>query len=105
MKEVSVSELKKMIDNGEDFQLIDVREPFEYDIANISGELIPLNTVADNIERIDKRKKVVVMCRSGARSARIIEYLEQNSDFENLYNLAGGINAWIDEIDSSLEKY
>jgi adenylyltransferase/sulfurtransferase len=45
------------------------------------------------------------MCRSGARSARIIEYLEQNSDFENLYNLAGGINAWIDEIDSSLEKY
>jgi rhodanese-related sulfurtransferase len=105
MKEISVLELKKMIDNAEDFQLIDVREPFEYDIANISGELIPLNTVADNIERIDKRKKVVVMCRSGARSARIIEYLEQNSDFENLYNLAGGINAWIDEIDSSLEKY
>lgn len=105
MKEISVSELKKMIDNAEDFQLIDVREPFEYDIANINGELIPLNTVADNVERIDKRKKVVVMCRSGARSARIIEYLEQNSDFENLYNLAGGINAWIDEIDSSLEKY
>ena len=105
MKEISVSELKKMIDNAEDFQLIDVREPFEYDIANINGELIPLNTVADNVERIEKQKKVIVMCRSGARSARIIEYLEQNGDFENLYNLAGGINAWIDEIDSSLEKY
>ena len=105
MKEISVSELKKMMDNGEDFQLIDVREPHEYDIANISGELIPLNTVADNIERIDKQKKVVVMCRSGARSARIIEYLERSAGYDNLYNLVGGINAWSDQIDPEVEKY
>ena len=82
MKSITVKELKKMLDNQEDFQLIDVREQQEYDIAQIKGELIPLATVPDNVERIAKDKKVVVHCRSGKRSANSIAYLEQQHGFK-----------------------
>ncbi len=105
MKHITVKELKKMLDNQEDFQLIDVREQKEYDIVQINGELIPLTTVPDNVERIAKDKKVIVHCRSGKRSANAIAYLEQQHGFDNLYNLKGGILAWIDEIDPNLKQY
>lgn len=105
MKEVTVQELKEMMDNNEDFQLIDVRESHEYDIANINGELIPLNQVPFAQDKISKDKKVVVHCRSGARSAQAIKALEDRFGYENLYNLKGGILAWADEIDPQVEKY
>lgn len=94
-----------MIDSGEDFQLIDVREPNEYEVAEIGGELIPLATIPDHADKISHDKKVVVHCRSGKRSANAIQFLEQQHGFDNLYNLAGGILAWADEIDSSVQKY
>lgn len=93
-----------MIDNGEDFQLIDVREQKEYDFANLGGELIPLNTLPDNVDKIASDKKVVIHCRSGKRSANAIMFLERQG-FDNLYNLEGGILAWSDEIDPSVPKY
>ena len=105
MKEKTGSELKAMMDNQEDFQLIDVREPHEADICNIKGTLIPMNEIPDHIEEIAKDKPVIIHCRSGARSGRIIEYLEQSQGFTNLYNLKGGILAWADEIDHSMAKY
>jgi rhodanese-related sulfurtransferase len=105
MKEKTVSELKAMIDGGEDFQLIDVREPHEYDICHLHSTLIPMNEVPDRIAEISKDKPVVIHCRSGARSARIVEYLEQAGGYQNLYNLRGGILAWADEIDHSMAKY
>lgn len=105
MKEVTVQELKEMMDNNEDFQLIDVRESHEYDIANINGELIPLNQVPFAEDKIAKDKKVVVHCRSGARSGQAIKALEQRYGYDNLYNLKGGILAWADEIDPEMEKY
>ena len=105
MKEKSVTELKEMIDNGVDFQLIDVREPHEFEICNLKGELIPRNEIPDNVDKISKVKPVVIHCRSGARSGRIIQFLEQQYGFENLYNLEGGILAWADEIDTSMPKY
>jgi rhodanese-related sulfurtransferase len=105
MKEKTVSELKAMIDNGEDFQLIDVREPHEYDICNLKGTLIPMNEVPDHIDEISKGKTVVVHCRSGARSGRIVQLLEESYGYQNLYNLKGGILAWADEIDHSMAKY
>lgn len=104
MKEKSVSELKAMIDSGENFQLIDVREQYESDICNINGELIPLSEVPDHLDRISKDKVVVVHCRSGARSSSAIMYLEQSHGYDNLYNLRGGILAWADEIDHSMAK-
>jgi adenylyltransferase/sulfurtransferase len=102
MKEITVKELKQMIDNKEDFQLIDVREPSEFEAANLKGELIPLNTVPNNAEKISKDKKVVVHCRSGKRSENAIKFLEANFGYTNLYNLKGGIIAYKNEIDNSL---
>ncbi|MDW8274113.1 MAG: rhodanese-like domain-containing protein [Chitinophagales bacterium] len=105
IKEITVQELKQMIDNGHDFQLIDVREPHEYEICNLNGLLIPMNEVPDQTDKFDRQKTVVVHCRSGARSARVIEYLQNAHGFTNLYNLKGGILAWADEIDPSIQKY
>ena len=102
MKEISVQELKTMLDNKENIQVIDVREPNEFSAANIKGELIPLNTVPQNVNKFSKDKKVIVHCRSGKRSANAISFLEANFGFQNLYNLKGGILAWKNEIDNSL---
>ena len=103
MKSITVKELKEMIDKGEDFQLIDVREQSEYDAANLKGVFIPLATVPQNVEKISKDKKVVVHCRSGKRSANAISFLENNYGYTNLYNLEGGIIAYKNEIDDSLD--
>lgn len=92
-----------MKDNNEDFQLIDVREPQEFDAADLGGELVPLNTIPQNADKISKDKKVVVHCRSGKRSENAIRFLETNFGHENLYNLKGGILAWKNEIDDSLD--
>ncbi len=105
VKSITVEELKKKMDGKEDFQLIDVREKNEKDIADIGGELIPMATIAVNTNKIDKDKTVVVYCRSGRRSASVINELQEKYGFTNLYNLTGGILAWADTIDSSIKKY
>lgn len=102
VKEVTVQELKQMIDEKKDFQLIDVREQFEYDTVNIGGLLIPLGNILLETDKIDTDKTVVIHCRSGARSAAAIMQLQQQG-FDNLYNLKGGILAWIEQIDPSLQ--
>jgi sulfur-carrier protein adenylyltransferase/sulfurtransferase len=104
MKELSVEELDELRKSGEEFQLIDVREAYEKDIADIGGDHIPLGTIEDDLDKIRKDVKVVVYCRSGARSASAVKTLEQY-DMDNLYNLTGGILAWADEIDSNMSKY
>ncbi len=98
MKEITVRELKQLIDDKKDFQLIDVREQHEFDEANLNGELIPMGDVLSNVDKINKDKQVVVHCRSGKRSATVIGALESQHGFTNLYNLQGGILAYIDEI-------
>jgi adenylyltransferase/sulfurtransferase len=98
MKEITVQELKQLQNSKADFQLIDVREEYEFDEANLRGELIPMGEVMDNLERISKEKKVVVHCRSGKRSASVIQMLESQHGYTNLYNLKGGILAYIQEI-------
>ena len=105
MKEVNVHELKKLLDEKQDFQLIDVREVREHDFCNLGGELIPMGQIFENVDKIDKEKKVVIYCRSGNRSANVIRALEQHFNFTNLYNLKGGILDWSDEIDPSVPKY
>lgn len=104
MKEISCTELKKIMDTKENYQLIDVREEHEAEIATIGGELIPMGDVMDNLDKISKEKKVVVYCRSGKRSGAIVQALEQ-SGFSNVYNLKGGILAWADEVDGTITKY
>jgi sulfur-carrier protein adenylyltransferase/sulfurtransferase len=105
LKEISVKELYEWQVKGEPFQLIDVREPHEYDIVNIGGELIPLGTVAEHYENISTAKKVVVHCKVGGRSAKAIRELEEKFGFTNLYNLKGGILAYIDQVQPELTKY
>jgi molybdopterin/thiamine biosynthesis adenylyltransferase/rhodanese-related sulfurtransferase len=102
--QISVKELKRRIDAGEDVQLIDVREPYEFQIAQIGGKLIPQNDVPNRLAEINRDREVVVHCKSGGRSQRIAEYLKQ-SGYPNVSNVAGGILAWADEIDSKVQKY
>ena len=98
-------ELKQwQIDNAS-LQLIDVREPEEYRIVNIGGELVPLATILSNADKIDRNKKTVVHCKTGSRSAQAILALEEKFGFTNLYNLKGGILAYIDEVQPGLTKY
>ncbi|MBI2270554.1 MAG: rhodanese-like domain-containing protein [Bacteroidetes bacterium] len=104
MQEITPLELKELIDRKTDFQLIDVREPHEVEIATIGGENIPMGDVMDSLDKIDKNKKVVIYCRSGNRSGAIINALI-NEGFTNLYNLTGGILAYSDDVDDSLMKY
>jgi rhodanese-related sulfurtransferase len=105
IKTISVEELKAMIDEKKDFQLIDVREKDEKAFADIGGELIPMGSVILNVEKISKEKPVIVYCRSGNRSGRVIAELQFRHGFDNLYNLTGGILAWSDKIDSTIRKY
>ena len=105
MKEVTVQELKKLMDSNADFQLIDVREPHEYDICNLNGELIPMSDIPNNVDKIAKDKQVVIHCRSGKRSGDMLLWLEKNHGFNNLYNLKGGILAWAKEIDPEFPTY
>ena len=104
MKELTVVELKEKIDANEDFQLIDVREPYEIDIATIGGENIPLAQIQAEVDKISREKQVVVYCRSGGRSGNAVQWLDTQG-LDNIYNLQGGILAWSDEIDQSIPKY
>jgi len=104
MKETTVQELKEKKDRNDDFTLLDVREPHEYQISNIDGTLIPLDDLPGRTDELEKDKEIVVMCRSGARSAQAVKFLE-NKGFENVSNLVGGVNAWAKEIDTSLPVY
>ncbi len=104
VKEISVQTLDRWL-KEEDIQLIDVREPFEYEIVNINGQLIPQNQVLEQVDKISTEHKVVIHCRSGKRSADVIELLQDNYNFQNLFNLEGGILEWADKIDNSLPKY
>ena len=103
--QLGVKELKKLMDEEADFQLIDVREPYEYAIANLGGELIPPSQISRQAGRISRDKKVVLHCRSGKRSADAIRELQKLDSFDNLYNLEGGILAWAQEIDPDMMQY
>ncbi|WP_291403799.1 rhodanese-like domain-containing protein [Daejeonella sp.] len=104
MNEITVQDLKKMIDNKEDFQLIDVRETFEYEMSNLSGLNIPLAGLLLEADQISKDKPVIMQCRSGARSAAALNQLEQLG-YTNLYNLKGGILAWKAEFEPDMPVY
>jgi adenylyltransferase/sulfurtransferase len=102
--QITVKELKARRDAGEDIFLLDVREPYEFQIAQIGGKLIPQNDVPQRLAEIPRNREIVVHCRSGARSQKIAEFLKQ-SGYNDVVNVAGGILAWADEIDPTVQKY
>ena len=102
---ISVNELKRKMDAREAFELVDVREPFEYEIARIDGaQLIPLGEIAERADELQRGQQIVVHCHSGTRSAQAVRLLQQRG-FSNVYNLEGGIDAWSDFIDPTVPKY
>ncbi|MCU1267413.1 MAG: Dinucleotide-utilizing enzyme involved in molybdopterin and thiamine biosynthesis family 2 [Acidobacteria bacterium] len=106
MPEITATELKQRLDNGEDIQIIDVREADEVAIAKIPNAIhIPLGQVINRMTEIDSERETVVHCKMGGRSARAIEALKRSGFSGNLTNLKGGITAWSNEVDPSVPKY
>jgi len=106
MEEITATELKQRLDQGDDIQIIDVREPNEYEIARIpDSKLIPLGQVLNRQSEIDPERETVVHCKMGGRSAKAIEALQRSGFQGRLLNLKGGITAWSNEVDSSVPKY
>ncbi len=102
--EISVEELKQRLDAKDDLFILDVREPHEYKICNLNGHLIPLNDLPKRMSELDSDKEIVVHCRSGARSAKAVAFL-QTAGFTKVKNLAGGVLAWSDRIDPKMPRY
>ncbi len=105
IKEITPKELQVLILNKTPFQFIDVREPWEKELANIGGELFPLSSIGAAFDELTADTQIIVYCRSGIRSANAIKTIENHLGLTNLYNLKGGILAWADEIDNSIQKY
>jgi molybdopterin/thiamine biosynthesis adenylyltransferase/rhodanese-related sulfurtransferase len=104
MPEISVEELKRRQDTGEDIFVLDVREPHEYQICNLGGHLIPLNDLPKRVNELDSSREIVAHCKMGGRSAKAVDFLRQ-AGFTKAKNLTGGINAWAEKIDSKMPKY
>jgi adenylyltransferase/sulfurtransferase len=102
--EIQVEELKRRLDGKEDFVLLDVREPHEYQICNLGGKLIPLNDLPNRINELDSSRDIVVHCKMGGRSAKAVAFLQQ-AGFAKVKNLAGGITAWSERVDPTVPKY
>ena len=104
MADMTVEELKKRLDQGDDLFVLDVREPHEYQICNLGGYLIPLNDLPKRMSELDSSREIVVHCKMGGRSAKAADFLRQ-SGFSKVHNLAGGINAWAERVDPKVPKY
>jgi len=106
MEEITSTELKQRLDNGDDIQIIDVRENNEVAIAKIPNSIhIPLGQVLVRISEIDPNRETVVHCKMGGRSARAIDALKRSGFTGRLINLKGGIIGWSNEVDPSVAKY
>lgn len=106
MQEITAKELKAKMDAGEDFQLIDVRQPEEYAFAKIEGaKLIPLAEIIKRMDEIDPTRETIVQCKAGGRSATAIQALQRAGFTGELKNLRGGITAWSNDVDPKVPKY
>ena len=105
--EMTVIELKERLDRGERLALVDVREPYEWEICNLEpygAKLIPLGDLVGRLAEVDRDTQVVMVCRTGNRSRRAAQVLMQ-AGFSGVYNLTGGMAAWSDEIDPRIPRY
>jgi adenylyltransferase/sulfurtransferase len=105
IRSISVIELQQKLTAGGELLVLDVREPFEFEMASIDGSrLIPLAQLGERMDELQKEKEMVVLCKSGMRSAYAVELLQRNG-FHKAFNLEGGIDAWADQIDPTMQKY
>ena len=104
--EISAVDLKRRMDEGDDIQLIDVRQPDEWAVAKIEGaKLIPLGELMNRVNELDPNRETVIHCKTGVRSAKAVEFLTQRGFTASLKNLKGGITAWSNEVDPTVPKY
>lgn len=104
MNSITAKELKQGLENNTVF-LLDIREPYECNIASIGGLQIPMADIPSKVNEIDRSKKVVVMCRTGKRAEAVANLLLCDYQFTDIAVLTGGIESWILEIDQNLEMY
>jgi adenylyltransferase/sulfurtransferase len=105
IQEIEPSQLASRLKKGEQLEIIDVREPYEWDIGHIPGaRLVPLASIADEIPRLDKRRETILYCKVGARSMHAAQQLAE-AGVSDVRNLAGGILRWIDEVDPTMARY
>lgn len=102
--QITVEQLKERLDRGEDIQLVDVREPHEYEIVNLGAKLIPLRKLPEHVQELDPNREIVVHCKVGERSERAAEFL-RSVGFKNVKNLVGGIREWAEKIDPKMPRY
>lgn len=102
--EITVQELKARLDHGEQLFMLDVREPFEYQIANLGGNLIPLRQLPQAMKELDAQREIIIYCHTGNRSAEAVEFLYEHG-FKNVKNLVGGIREWSVKIDPRVPRY
>jgi len=106
LQEITATDLKGRLDRGDEIQIIDVREPFEYEIARIPNtKLIPLGQVVDRMSEINTESETVVHCKGGVRSAKAIDALKRAGFPGKLINLKGGITSWSTDVDTNVPKY
>jgi sulfur-carrier protein adenylyltransferase/sulfurtransferase len=106
MQEITATELKQRLDKGDDLQIVDVREPNEYQVARLPNSIhIPLGQVVNRMSEIDPARETIVHCKMGGRSAKAIEALKRAGFTGQLTNLKGGITAWSNDVDPSVPKY
>lgn len=104
--QISATELKQRLDQGDDIQIVDVREAHELAVAKMPGTIhIPLGQVLSRMSEIDPNRETVVHCKMGGRSAKAIEVLKRAGFKGSLTNLTGGITAWSNDVDPSVPKY
>lgn len=105
--EISASELKQRLDRGDEIELVDVREPFEWRITNLGdygARLIPMGQLEERLQELNPERETVFICRSGHRSGDVTRYLRQHG-YGRARNLRGGMLAWGDEVDPSVPRY
>ncbi|PWN05562.1 rhodanese-like domain-containing protein [Rhodohalobacter mucosus] len=105
MKETTAEELKERMDSGDDFTLLDVREPHEYYMADLEGTTrIPFDELNSRMDELNKKQEIIVLCRSGSSAGDAVELLTENG-FVKSSRLKGGINEWAAKIDPSIPQY
>jgi rhodanese-related sulfurtransferase len=103
MQLISALELFGAMKNTHNFEIVDVREPYEYQVCNIGSLHIPMGEVCDRVDELPKEKNIVIMCRSGKRAEAVANILLTDYSLTNIYVLEGGILSWKEYVDNSLE--
>ncbi len=105
MDQISVQQLKTLQESGENWQVLDVRETWEYEICHIpDSKHIPMQDIPSMLDKLDQQANIAVLCHHGMRSLQVAAYLEREG-FNHVVNVTGGIDAWASEIDSSMQRY